>query len=187
MPPTPPDDARDLAGGRRRIVLAGDANTAWKDIVVRRDGDAWQMWACRHPLDGGDDEADRMTSEYLSSPDGLAWTEHGTALGPRQGEWDARGARISSVVAVDDIQVALYDGRATAAENWHERTGVAIGSPNSFSVIAGPTPAGQTVRYVSVAELAGGYRLYYEASRPDGSHDLRTEYVPRPWGESQSA
>ena len=135
---------------------------------MRRDGEDWQMWACRHPLDAGDDEADRMTSEYLTSSDGLTWTEHGTALGPREGEWDARGARISSVVAVDDTEVALYDGRATAAENWHERTGVAVGSPESFSVIAGPTPAGQTVRYVCVAELVGGYRLYYEASRPDG-------------------
>lgn len=177
----------DLPTGRRQVILPGDAATAWKDIVIHRTGDDWRMWACRHPLDGGDDEADRMTSEFLTSADGLSWTEHGTALGPRAGEWDARGARITSVLGVGDSQLAFYDGRASAAENWHERTGLAIGPSTGFTVVAGPTPAGRTVRYVSVAALGEGYRLYYEASRPDGSHDLRTEYVPRPRGESQSA
>ena len=173
-------DAADLATGERRMVLPGDAATAWKDIVIDRNGTDWKMWACRHPLDGGDAEADRMTTVYLTSDDGLAWTEHGTALGPRAGQWDARGARVSSVISVGGTYVALYDGRADAAENWHERSGVAIGSPDGFRAVAGPTPAGQTMRYVSVATLDDGYRLYYEASRPDGSHDLRTEYVPRP-------
>src|SRR5262249_28495830 len=48
-------EAIDLASGARKVVLAGDAATAWKDVVVLRTGDTWQMWACRHPLDGGDD------------------------------------------------------------------------------------------------------------------------------------
>ena len=49
-----------------------------------------------------------------------------------------------------------------------------------------PTPAGQTVRYLSLAEVADGYRLYWEASRVDGAHDLRTAYVPRPESLTQS-
>jgi hypothetical protein len=181
------DDLADLADGRRTIVLAGDADTAWKDPVVRRSGPVWQMWACRHPLDGGDDEADRMTSVYLTSADGLAWGEVGTALVPTPDTWDARGARITSVVLSGEEWLAFYDGRENAQENWFERTGAALGeTPSRFSAIAGPTPYGRTIRYLSLAETPSGTRFYWEASRSDGANDLRTAYVPRPLSPSQS-
>ncbi|WP_375490116.1 hypothetical protein [uncultured Jatrophihabitans sp.] len=184
-------DLADLAGGERTVVLAGDEqSTAWKDPVVRRSGPGWQMWACRHPLAGrGDDdgEADRMTSVYLTSDDGISWTEQSTALEPTPGTWDARGARITSVVRSGTEWVALYDGRETAEQNWFERTGVAQGSsPESFTAFAGPTGDGRTVRYVSLAESPSGTRLYWEASRSDGANDLRTANVPRPLSPSQS-
>src|SRR5690242_16841145 len=76
--------------GGRTVVLPGDAATAWKDVVVHRHRGDWQMWACRHPLDDGDDEADRMTSWYATSSDGLAWHWQGVALHPTPGRWDAR-------------------------------------------------------------------------------------------------
>ena len=144
------NDLDGLADGRRTVVLAGDEATAWKDIVVRRSGAGWQMWACRHPLDGGDDAADRMTSVYLTSEDGLAWTagEHcsrtdGRHLGPaRHADHERRAQR--------RVWLAFYDGRASAEENWFERTGAALGSsPDRFEPIAGPTPAGRTIRYLS--------------------------------------
>ena len=73
----------------------------------------------------------------------------------------------------------LYDGRADAASNWHETTGVArwdgtrlvadddvrISSPHSDGAwryaVAVPLPDGRT-------------RFYIEAARPDGAHDLVT-------------
>jgi hypothetical protein len=180
----------DLAGGTRTVVLAGDDATAWKDPVVRRSGPDWQMWACRHPLDGrgeADDDADRMTSVYLTSSDGLTWTEQATALAPTVGSWDARGARITSVARSGTQWLTFYDGRETAEQNWFERTGLATGSsPESFTASAGPTPEGRTIRYVSMAESPSSTRLYWEASRSDGANDLRTANVPRPLSPSQS-
>jgi hypothetical protein len=181
------DTAEGLGDGKRTVVLPGDESSAWKDVVVRRDGQAWHMWACRHPLDGGEDHADRMTSRYASSDDGLRWRfAEKPALAPRAGEWDARGTRITAVLPGAEW-TAFYDGRASAEENWYERTGVAVGSgADQFASIGGPTPAGRTLRYVTIAELPDGYRIYWEASRSDGANDLRTEYVPRPESLNQS-
>jgi hypothetical protein len=178
-----------LMSGTRTVVLPGDEATAWKDVVVAADGDGWQMWACRHPLDGGDDAADRMTSWYATSDDGLRWRMVAEALRPAAGTWQARGTRIADVLRWDGRWWALYDGRRTAEENWNERSGVAVGDgPEAFEPVAGPVPEqpGQALRYASVVALNGGWRAYVEASAPDGSHDLRTVYVPRPSSESQS-
>jgi hypothetical protein len=103
--------------------------------------------------------------------------------------WDARGARIADVIRAGGRWWALYDGRRSAEENWRERSGLAVGDrPDRFTAIAGPVPgqAGRALRYASVIELEGGLRAYFEASGFDGSHDLRSVYVPRPSGASQS-
>ncbi len=181
------DAPEDLANGKRTVVLPGDDAVAWKDVVVNNTSGSWQMWACRHPLDGGDEQADRMTSWYATSADGLRWDLQGEALAPTPGSWDERGARITSVLEIGGRCTAFYDGRASAVENWRERTAVAYGcGPDRFTATSDPTPPGHTARYLSVATRPDGYRLYWEASRPDGANDLRTAYVPRPVSPSQS-
>jgi hypothetical protein len=91
---------------------------------------------------------------------------------------------VADVVRADGHWLAYYDGRATKEENAEERTGVAVGAvPGSLVAEEGPVGAWSdgrgSLRYVSVVPLAGGgTRLYYETSRRDGAHDLRTEYVP---------
>jgi hypothetical protein len=69
---------------------------------------------------------------------------------------------------------AAYDGRASAEENFSERTGLAAPDGRVWRARdGGPVAA---VRYLDVLQLpGGGYRLYYEAPLPDGSHELRTE------------
>jgi hypothetical protein len=88
-------------------------------------------------------------------------------------------------VMVDDGRwTAYYDGRATAQDNAEELTGVASGTtPGRLHAQPGPvavSPHGSgSLRYLTAVRLPdGGSRLYYEASRLDGAHDLRTEYVP---------
>jgi hypothetical protein len=169
---------------RRAVVLPGDALTAVKDPVILWRAGEWHLWASCHLLDLPDDH-DRMETRYATSPDGVDWTWRGVALAPRAGEWDARGVRITSVVYGEGGTTAYYDGRASADENWYERTGIAVGSgPMDFHGRAAhpeaTSPAGTgTFRYVSVAELPdGGMRFYYEAAAADGSNDLRTELLP---------
>jgi sucrose-6-phosphate hydrolase SacC (GH32 family) len=179
------DTPEGLATAAPRTVLAGDETAGVKDPVLHHDEHGWHLWASVHPLERWDD-ADRMTTEYATSPDGVHWTWRGTALAPRPGEWDARGVRVSSVrVDGDEITVA-YDGRATAGENWEERTGVARGrrtADGSFGPLTaeereplGSPYAPNGLRYLSLVTMPDGTeRLYYEATREDGAHDLRTE------------
>jgi hypothetical protein len=172
-----------LATAIPHTILPGSADLAVKDPVVVQHAGRWHLWASVHPLD--DPEAtDRMTSEYASSDDGVAWTWHGTALRGRIGTWDARGTRVAAVRLDQAEPIAYYDGRATAEENWEERTGVArIAGLDSFEAI-GDAPVAMSpfglggLRYVSAVRLPDGdTRLYYEVTRPDGAHELRTTLV----------
>ncbi|MCA2228910.1 hypothetical protein [Nonomuraea aurantiaca] len=175
------DDPARFDPRSRETVLPGDPKTGVKDsVIVRHDG-KWHLWASCHPL-ADSDEADRMVTDYATSADGLEWTWHGTALSGRPGMWDGRGVRISSVRFEGDRVLAFYDGRASAAENYEERTGIAIGSDPGELAPVGTAPAamsphaGGGLRYLDIIDLPDGrVRLYYEYTRADGAHELRTE------------
>ena len=166
----------DLPAAPLRPAFPGDpAAYGVKDPVVRRRGDRWEAWLCCHPLDVPGAE-DRMTTAYATSPDGLRWDWHGTVLRGRPGRWDARGARVTAVL--DDGRAA-YDGRASAAENWFERTGT-----TDAGLVPDDRPP-YDARYLTVLPLADGTtRIWYEHRLPDESHELRTEL--RPAGDAQS-
>ena len=169
-------DTRD-----RQTVLPGDAKTGVKDPVIMYHDGRWHLWASCHPLDDPL-QTDQMTTEYATSADGLAWTWHGTALSGTPGQWDARGTRVTAVRFDAGTVTAYYDGRASAAENYEERTGVATGadatalSPIGTEPLASSPYRGGGLRYLNIVPLSGGrHRLYYEMTRPDGSHALLTE------------
>jgi hypothetical protein len=178
------DSVEELAGATARTVLPGSDRTAVKDPVIRTDGERWHLWASVHPLE--DPAAtDRMTTEHATSDDGVDWTWQGTALAGTPGSWDARGVRFATVVLDGGRTWALYDGRATAAENWEERTGLARADGDGrFTAVAGgpllqsPHPPGG-LRYADVVTVpGGGARWFYEATRSDGAHELRTVLLP---------
>ena len=177
-------EAADPAGftaEQRTVVLPGDAKTGVKDPVIRHFGGIWHLWASCHPL-ADPDAADQMVTEYATSENGLEWTWQGTALSGRPGLWDSRGTRITAVCESGGTIAAFYDGRASAAENYEERTGIAFGTdPAAFEATgSGPVAqshhAGGGLRYLDVLPLGNGrIRIYYELTCADGSHELRTE------------
>jgi hypothetical protein len=165
----------------RLVVLPGDAKTGVKDPVIRHRDGGWHLWASCHPL-ADPDEADQMVTDYATSADGLDWIWHGTVLSGRPGHWDARGTRVAAVCYSGGTIAAFYDGRASAAENFEERTGIAVGTEpaalaaRGWAAAAQSPHAGRGLRYTDVLPLGDGrHRLYYEATRPDGAHELRTE------------
>ena len=175
--PTP----EELPAGERRVVLPGDDRVAVKDPVIEHpvggDQAAWRMWLCCHPLTEAGHE-DRMTTRVLTSDDGLDWVDAGEVLAGRVGRWDARGARVTTVVSQRPL-VVLYDGRPDAASNWHETTGVARWDGRRLVAddedpVSSPYSDGAW-RYASAVRLPDGRtRFYVEAARADGAHDLVT-------------
>jgi hypothetical protein len=173
-------DVESLPAGHQQVVLPGSVTLAVKDPVVQppaAPGQEWVMWLCCHPLTDPGQE-DRMTTRRLTSPDGLVWADHGEVLAGRRGHWDARGARVTTVLTDDPLTV-LYDGRADAASNWHETTGVARWDgtrlvPTGDAPVTSPYSDG-AFRYATAVPLPDGRtRFYVEAARPDGAHDLVT-------------
>jgi hypothetical protein len=166
---------------QRRVALPGDVKTGVKDpVIALRDG-VWYLWASCHPL-ADPAEADQMVTDHATSGDGWDWIWQGTALAGRAGEWDSRGTRITAVQFTGRQIVAYYDGRASAEENYEERTGLATGfEPTALTAVSdGPLArspyVGGGLRYLDILTLPGGrQRLYYEMTRKDGAHELRTE------------
>ncbi|WP_308250164.1 hypothetical protein [Sphaerisporangium fuscum] len=173
------DDPSRFDATLRKVVLPGDPKTGVKDPVIVHDGGMWHLWASCHPLEEVGEE-DQMVSDYATSADGVEWTWHGTALSGRPGCWDSRGTRVTSVIRAGDTVVAAYDGRASAGENYEERTGLATGADFSVLTPTGTEPVGSSpyggLRYLDILRLPDGrHRLYYELTRRDGAHELRTE------------
>jgi hypothetical protein len=167
------DDPAQFADADAHTVFPGSDLEAVKDPIVQRVDGGWHAWICCHPLDEPDEE-DRMSSAFATSADGIEWDWHGTVFGPRPGRWDARGARLTAVLGDGR---AAYDGRATKEENWFERTGLARRTQGDLFEPVGDEPVADA-RYLDVLALPdGGYRIYYEAPLPDGSHELRTELI----------
>ena len=173
------DDPVAMPTGERVVVFPGSDALAVKDPIVEvGEAGVWRAWICCHPLTEPGAE-DRMTTAYATSADGLAWDWHGDVLRPTPGTWDQRAARMTTVVRSEPL-VVLYDGRASAEENWHERTGIARERDGVFVADAdGPAATSPHsdggLRYAAAVPLPDARtRYYFEAAGPDGSHDLWT-------------
>ena len=166
---------QDFGAGTRTTIFPGSAAFGIKDPVLVR-GEDLRIWATLHPLAEGDENADQMISveAYSGEP----------VMVPEPGTWYGRGTRITAAVG----EYAYFDGRASAAENYEERTGMAKWNGSRYVAVAGPVSSpfgGGALRYVSAIELpAGKLRLYYESATEYGSHELRTELCVTPFNSA---
>lgn len=182
------DRPEGLSTAAARTVLPGSDEFGVKDPVVLFAAGRWHLWASVHPLERWND-ADRMTTDYATSPDGVDWTWQGTVLAGRAGQWDSRGVRVSSVLVMPNGHVlATYDGRSSAAQNWEEVTGTAVGRLGDDGLIGPLIPSDEPplrsphgpggLRYLSVVPLdERRTRIYYEVTRSDGAHELHAELL----------
>jgi hypothetical protein len=180
---------------RRPILTAADiGGEGVKDPWLCRVGETWHMIVSFAPTPAGVDAAamhrtndvyntgtTKSLSGLATSDDGIDWAWHGPILEPSADGWDAYAARLNSVYRADGRFVGLYDGSRSVAENYEERCGVAVSddlrtwrklSPDGPAVGNAGGPG--TVRYAEAIQGPGWLRFYYEYTRPDGAHELRT-------------
>ncbi len=161
---------QDFNARTRETVFPGSSAFGIKDPVLVR-GQELRILVTAHPLTEGDENADKMISVDAYSGESV--------MVPEPETWYSRGTRITSVVG----EYAYFDGRASAEENFEERTGIARWNGSRYIAVAGPASSpfgGAALRYVSAIELPAGLRLYYESATKYGSHELRTELHAQP-------
>jgi hypothetical protein len=137
--------------------------------------------------DASHDTLDIFNTGECVSATGLAmsrdldnWEWQGVVLAPGTSGWDVYCRRINSVIARDGKFLSFYDGSASHAENYEEKTGLAMSSDlrNWKSLTpAGPVftspHASGSLRYLDAQVAGNEVCLFYEFARADGAHDLR--------------
>jgi hypothetical protein len=185
----------DIRSRHPALTAASAGVESVKDPVVIRDRDRWLMFASfgsreLRAAPGRDDALNARgdplsTGQLLSctgaatSDDGLAWRWGGPVLVPTGHGWDGFETRISAVVRRGAEWLALYDGIATLADNYEERTGIATSADLRRWIretVDGPALrsayASGSLRYACLARAGGRTLAYVEAARADGAHDL---------------
>jgi hypothetical protein len=157
-------------------VLAPDqvGVDAVKDpYVVERDGEVLMYVSTFLTPDGP------APTSLATSTDGTHFAWQGKVLGVGAG-WDAYQARISSLVPFGAGFVAYYDGARSPADDTEEHCGLAVSTDlrswrrvtTGGPALVSPYATG-SLRYVEPLQLAASSWVYYEYTRPDGSHELR--------------
>ena len=181
---------------RRPVLLPHEIGVAAvKDPWLRRHDGRWHMFvsfgAVPSDASGLHASGDALsTGRILSmtglatSADGARWEWRGAVVEPSAGRWDDHTSRLSTALRLRDGWLGLYDG-SRLEENYEERCGLAFSDDlirwRKASVdgpVIGTATGPGGVRYVDVCEMPDGTRrAYYEYTRSDGSHELRTAVV----------
>ncbi len=115
-----------------------------------------------------------------TSADLNTWQWHGVVFAPEGEGWDRYCRRINSIIPSGGRFLAFYDGSASEAENYEERTGLAVSTdllhwkPLTTTGPAFTSPhASGSLRYLDAAIVDDRAHLFYECTRADGAHEMR--------------
>lgn len=194
-------DAFDPASRSPALTAASIGAEGVKDPWLCRVNGVWHMLASFVPTPAvlpDDPRAMHATADIYNtgysrsltglatSADGLRWTWEGSVFEPRAAGWDAYASRINTAVAAGPVWIGYYDGSASVAENYEERCGLAVSRDlrrwhrlSEDGPAVGSHGGPGTVRYVEALQTSDWTRYYYEYTRPDSSHELRTSLERR--------
>lgn len=128
----------------------------------------------------------KSSSALAISSDGVHFMWIGDVFSPRDEGWDAYASRLSSLLYQPPVFIAFYDGSATVAENYEEKTGIAFTFDlrhyervtTDGPILTSPH-ASHSLRYLDAVDMGDEVFYYYEYAREDGSHELRMNRVQR--------
>ncbi len=122
------------------------------------------------------------------------WHWQGIVFKPEASGWDRYCRRIDSVLPEQGQFLAFYDGSASHAENYEEKTGLAVSADlRQWHTLAPDTPkftskdGSGCLRYVEAQVREGHAHLFFEVARPDGAHELRLATLPVSLPEARKA
>jgi hypothetical protein len=181
-----PNDAKPLFTGRS-LALEGV-----KDPWILEQDSLYYMFlsvAIKTPQTSQESHATLdifNTGECLSatalaiSADLDNWEWQGIVFSPESSGWDRYCRRINSVIPYRGKFLAFYDGSASHAENYEEKTGWAVSENlREWKSLTARAPfltsphASASLRYLDAQLMEGMVCLAYEFARADKAHDLR--------------
>jgi hypothetical protein len=174
--------------GRRTVLWPHDYGIPWiKDPFVTFVDDQTWLYAAVPPrtgpvIDGNVVHAGPLDATVLAtSEDGMYFpTIEYVFEAPCDDSWNGRRARLNSVIPWGDGYLATYDGGRTFYDNYEEHAGIAA-SPDGRvferSTERWVSAPDGGVRYACAVPARGSTFVYFEYTRPDGSHDMRTAEV----------
>ena len=108
------------------------------------------------------------------------WEWHGVIFSPENTGWDAYCRRLNSAIAFEGKYLGFYDGSSGHAENYEEKSGLAVSRDfKQWQTLSPSKPwltsvhGSGSLRYLQAVAMGEQTLLFYEVARPDGSHELQ--------------
>lgn len=188
----------DFDPSEREMVLTAEVtgSEGVKDpFIVSTEDAEWMFLSVAQTSETPNHDAahgskDIFNTKYAKSATGVAvrlkgsseWKWQGYVLSPPDAAaWDKNTRRLNSIIKLKDVYLGFYDGKDSHEGNYEELTGLAISEnlsewevlTTSAPLIISDSPTG-SLRYVDFRVVAEKPELFYEVTRHDGSHEMRT-------------